>query len=101
MLKQSVMLALAILAFGLPAQAEVACNRPAKLKIPDPAKADAKDFERAYGELKTYHGAVTAFTQCLDREAKDVSAEYVAVSQEYERGVKAYNAAAEKANKGQ
>jgi hypothetical protein len=84
-----------------PAFAEVACNRPAKIKIPDPAKAEAKDFEKTYKDLTAYHGAMTTFNDCLKKEAADAAAEYLAASQDYEKAVKAYNASADKANKPQ
>ena len=85
---------------ALPAAAET-CSRPAKVKIPDPAKADAKDFEKSFKDLTAYHGAMSAYNDCLKKESAEASAEYVAASAEYEKAVKAYNAAAEKANKSQ
>ncbi len=77
------------------------CQRPAKIRIPDPAKADAKDFEKTYADLNRYHKAVTDYNTCLQREAADAGAEYTGIAQDYEKAVKAYNSAVDKANKGQ
>ena len=92
------LLAAFLMGMALPAAADT-CTRPAKIKIPDPAKSDAKDFEKAYKDLTAYHSTLTAYNACLDKEAKDAAAEYSAVSQDYEKAVKAYNALADKANK--
>jgi len=92
------LLAAFLMGAALPAAADT-CTRPAKIKIPDPAKSDAKDFEKAYKDLTAYHATLTAYNACLDKEAKDAAAEYSAVSQDYEKAVKAYNALADKANK--
>ncbi len=86
------------MAMTLPAAADT-CTRPAKIRIPDPAKSEAKDFEKAYKDLTAYHATLTAYNACLDKEAKDAAAEYSAVSLDYEKAVKAYNALADKANK--
>ncbi len=101
MWKISAVLVAASLAFGMPAKAADSCARPAKIKIPDPSKAEAKDFEKTYKDLTAYHGAVSAYNECLKKEVAEASGEYMAASQEYEKAVKAYNAAAEKANKSQ
>ena len=95
--------ALVILALvGLSAGTAAAdCQRPTKIRIPDPAKAEAKDFEKAYGDLNRYHKAVTDYNACLQHEAAEAGAEYTAAAQDYEKAVKTYNSAVEKANKSQ
>ena len=89
------------LAAGITAAQAAECQRPAKIRIPDPAKADAKDFDKAYADLNRYHKAVTDYNACLQHEAAEAGAEYTGIAQDYEKAVKTYNANVEKANKGQ
>lgn len=99
MLKKTLVIAALCLAFASPAFAQLDCKRPSRLKVPDPAKAEAKDFEKAYADLKAYHAALTAYHGCLQKEVQETSAEYLSASQDYEKAVRAYNALADKANK--
>jgi len=86
----------AMLAAPAIAMAKDCGNPPAKLQLPDGASATEEQMKATAAKFTPYNKEVTTFMRCLSDQMQSAKAEYEAVSADWAKQQKAFQAAAPK-----